>query len=183
VPGDASAGELPLWIALRPAAGAEGPPVEIGRVQVLPIERRWEIPPMQVGLRARFGPILLLGYELDRREVRRGEALHLRLYWQAAEPITEEYTVFTHLLDAQERISAQKDSVPASGTRPTTSWAVQEVIIDDYELLVREDATTGLHRLELGLYEPRSGRRLPLRDAEGREQGDNLRADAITVLP
>ncbi len=183
VPGDTPPGNLSLWIALQTAGGPACPPVEVGTVQVLPIERRWEIPPMQVALGARFGPILLLGYDLDRHEVRRGEALHLRLYWQAAEPITEEYTVFTHLLDAQERISAQKDSVPASGTRPTTSWAPQEVIIDDYELLVREDATTGLHRLELGLYEPRSGRRLPLRDAEGRGQGDNLRADAITVLP
>lgn len=183
IPGDASAGELPLWIVLRPAAGSVGPPVEIGRVQVLPIERRWEVPPMEVTLGARFGPIRLLGYDLDRREVRRGEALHLRLYWQAAEPITEEYTVFTHLLDAQEHISAQEDSVPVCGTRPTTSWAQGEVIVDDYDLVVRDSASGGAHCLEIGLYEPVSGRRLPLLDPAGREQGDNIRVDAITVFP
>ncbi|MCL6431633.1 MAG: hypothetical protein K6V36_12365, partial [Anaerolineae bacterium] len=183
IPGDAPAGELPLWIALRPAAGAAGPAVEVGRVQVLAIKRRWDVPPMEVALGARFGPIRLLGYDLGRREVRRGEALHLRLYWQAVGPISEEYTVFTHLLGPQEHMSAQKDSVPVSGTRPTTSWAKGEVIVDDYDLVVRDDAPAGTHCLEIGLYEPQSGRRLPLLDAAGREQGDNIRVDAITVLP
>jgi len=113
--------------------------------------------PMQVNLgdQATF-----LGYDLDTTEVKPGGALHLTLYWQARGEIKRWYKVFTHLLDDQGRIWAQKDSVPVAGERPTTGWMEGEVIVDQYELVVDPEASGGDYVLEVGMYEEGAGRRL-----------------------
>jgi hypothetical protein len=82
--------------------------------------------------------------------------------------------VFTHLLDGTNHISAQQDSVPVRGARPTTSWVEGEVIVDGYELVVKGDAPTGEHQIEVGLYEPVSGRRLSVTGEMGEALGDRV---------
>ena len=60
----------------------------------------------------------LLGYDLTIGQ----KTVQLTLYWKALASMNTSYTVFTHLLDAQNRVIAQQDNVPVSGTRPTTNW-------------------------------------------------------------
>lgn len=153
------------------------------RFQVTAPERRFTIPegiqrPMRVNLGDR---VAFLGYDLNRTAAEPGETLHLTLYWQAQRPMEASYKVFTHLLDAQNLIWGQRDSIPVDGARPTTSWIEGEVIIDDYEVTVQPDAPPGEYVLEIGMYDPPTGERLPVL-GEGVVQGDRILLGRIEVL-
>lgn len=123
-------------------------------------------------LRATFGEptrIELLGYDVQ-EPADDGEALHLTLYWQARTTLPLSYKVFAHLINAEGRVETQRDSVPANGTRPTTSWRSGEVIVDTYEIPLAE-VPAGPYTLRAGFYDPATGERLgPVRDAAGSEQ-------------
>ena len=50
----------------------------------------------------------------------------------------------------------------------------KDFIVDEYQLVVRGDASTGEHRIEVGLYEPVSGQRLSVMSELGVLRGDRL---------
>lgn len=182
IPADAPAGTAEVRVYV---IGPEGPlagTVTVGHVEIAAVERHMDIPMMDRVLNARLGEaVVLLGYNLDLREVERGAAIRLTLYWQPQAPIPGDYKVFVHLLDTNSRISAQRDGVPALGVRPTTSWVGGEVISDDYTLQVPMDAPTGVHVIEVGMYDPITGSRLPTYDAEVRPLGDRLLLEEVHV--
>jgi hypothetical protein len=110
-----------------------------------------------------------------------GGAVQLTLYWLATGRLDKSYKVFTHLLDASERIAAQQDNVPVGGQRPTTGWVSGEIIVDPYTLTVKPDAAPGDYVLEIGLYEAITGDRLPVRAAAGQPLGDRLLLGQVKV--
>jgi len=113
-------------------------------------------------------PIELMGYDVAPAAARPGETIHLTLYWRADQPVTQSWTVFTHLLDGGEKIRAQQDGIPDQGRRPTTTWAPGEVIADSHRLQVDPTAPGGVDRLEIGLYDPTTGRRLRATNGDDR---------------
>jgi hypothetical protein len=74
------------------------------------------------------------------------------------------YTVFTHLLDGDNKLWAQHDSQPVGGIHPTSAWAEGEIVRDEYSLLVPDDAPKGEYLIEVGMYEWQTGQRLPVFD-------------------
>jgi len=72
------------------------------------------------------------------------------------------YTVFVHLLDGENRIWGQRDSVPGNGTLPTTGWVEGEVIADKYKFTVKPDAPPGEYLIEVGMYDAQNNHRLPV---------------------
>lgn len=112
----------------------------------------------------------LLGYAIDPREVEAGGVVFLTLLWQAEAPITFDYTVFAHIVWPDGQVLAQSDSQPVGGTRPTTTWAVGEQIVDRYALLVPPETPAGEFTLQVGLYDWRTGQRLALEEAGAPEQ-------------
>jgi len=106
------------------------------------------------------GKAELVGYELKETSVQPGEMIHLTLYWQALAEMGKDYTVFTHLIDEQNRIWAQHDKQPLDGVHPTSEWREGEVMVDEYELILAEDAPPGEYQIEIGLYDWGSGERL-----------------------
>ena len=125
--------------------------------------------------------VLLVGYSLGSREVRADEALTLSLYWQALAEMERRYTVFTHLLDADNRIVAQMDSEPLGGTHPTTGWRLGELVRDNYGLLIAPDTPPGEYLLEVGMYYLPTLERLPVLDASGKVRGDRVVLGKIVV--
>jgi hypothetical protein len=111
--------------------------------------------------------ITLVGYDLDSVTVKPGAALRLTLYWHPLASVPKSYTVFAHLLDGQNRIWGQQDSVPCAGACETTGWVEGEFIADSYVLTVRPDAPAGEYRIGLGMYDPVSMERLPALDDNG----------------
>ena len=141
----------------------------LGHVRVVAPVRRFSVPKnIQHPQRATLGDVIAFhGYDLDRTSVRAGETLHLTLYWQAIAPMDTSYTVFVHLLDASGQIRGQRDSMPVAGSRLTTSWVQNEVIVDEYDVPVDVDAPPGRYQIEIGMYDPRTVVRLPVFDADG----------------
>ena len=122
--------------------------------------------------------IRLIGYELDRTEVRPGDTLHLTLYWEAVQPPGIDYSVFVHLVDENEISQAQHDSYPAAGSLPTTEWPLGRVVPDRHAIAIPATAPAPQRfRIDVGVYDYVSGERLL---AGGR---DHWTLGAVTVMP
>jgi hypothetical protein len=102
-----------------------------------------------------------------------GSTLRLTLYWQALAPIKTDYTVFTHLLDAQGAMRGQKDSPPLQGAYPTSAWQVGERLVDSYEIIVDAATPAGFCILEVGLYEWPANKRLLVTAGQNAVVGDD----------
>ncbi len=143
------------WLEPDPGSSAL-----LGPVTLLP--QKW--PPDVLDIEHRMeanlsDKVSLLGYNLE-SGFRPGDNIHLTLFWQCLGEMDQSYTVFTHLVDAEGNIVAQKDNPPADGFYPTTKWAVGEVVRDQYDLLIPPETLPGQYRLVIGMYLAETGERL-----------------------
>ncbi|MDO8673273.1 MAG: glycosyltransferase family 39 protein [Dehalococcoidia bacterium] len=119
-----------------------------------------------------FGGIIsLLGYDLRPAPglpLQPGNTMALDLYWKAESKVGTRYTVFTHLVDATEKIVAQQDGEPGQGAYSTTGWLPGDVIADRRRLAIDSKAEPGIYRLFVGLYDAQTGQRLTLADGNDR---------------
>ncbi|MBI4789484.1 MAG: glycosyltransferase family 39 protein [Chloroflexi bacterium] len=115
--------------------------------------------------------INLIGYDLS-------PAGGLKLYWKRVAPIAADYTVFVHVLDANDKVVAQQDQQPADSTNPTSLWDDSEVVTDSYTLAVPGQ---GQYRIRLGLYRAETGERLPVSDGNGTALGDSVTLASFKV--
>lgn len=145
-------------------------------LQTLPVtapERQFDWPPAATPLGARLGELVTLAaFTLDEIAPAPGQAITLTLYWQPERTTSTGYAAFVQLLGPDGRPIAQEDRLPGNGRRPTTGWLPGEIIADTYTLLLPPDAPPGGYRLITGLYDSRTGERLPLAGRNG---------DAITL--
>jgi hypothetical protein len=167
----------------RLEASVEGETVEqvlLQPVKVAPWQvEQYEISfPLDVNL---GNKIDLAGYDLDRSSVQPGDALTLTLYWRARKEMSEDYTVFTHLVDGEGRIWAQNDGYPRGGDYPTSFWGQGEVIRDVRELTVPADVPLGQYEMEVGLYLGSTGDRLPVLDDAGQVLDNRVVLDTVVV--
>jgi hypothetical protein len=156
----------------------------IGQLTIAELPRRFDVPPVQHPQRAELGGYArLLGYDLTTTDgqssfvLRPSSVLHLTLYWQGVKPTPISYRVFTHVIDADNRIYGQHDKTPLDGARPTTSWIEGEVLVDEYTIQLKPETPPGTYRLEVGLYDPATFARLPVSDAQGQSLGDRVLLD------
>jgi len=111
-----------------------------------------------------------------------GEAtLSLNLYWRALGPTETSYTVFVHLLGPDGRVVSQRDTLPLSGSRPTTTWLPSEIIVDPYRLPLPAGMKAGTYRIELGFYDGVTGKRLPAFDRADEPLPDDRRLLPVTI--
>jgi hypothetical protein len=96
----------------------------------------------------------------------------LTLYWQTSAALDTSYTVFVHSLSAEGGLIGQADGPPLANHYPTTAWQAGEIVADS-----RLVPAGGRYRV--GLYDPRSGERLPAFGAEGARLAD----DALVLEP
>jgi hypothetical protein len=182
-PADMPQGEYDLVIQVFEGQNPVGQ-ASLGQIEVRGRKREFDVPEIQHAQQARLGEtVMFLGYDLASTDVRPGEAMQLTLYWQALQEMSVSYTVFTHLLDAEERLWGQIDSIPQKGEAPTTSWIQGEVITDEYEIVVDPQAPPGEYLIEIGMYIASTGQRLPVVDARGQPIDDRtLLQQSVRVL-
>jgi len=185
VPADAPAGRYRLQlVVIDQEAMSLGAAVDLGELQIEVPERRMTLPAIKNLTEVNLGDeVTFLGYDLEAEVVKPGDNLRLTLYWQARREMAEWYKVFTHLLDDEDRIWAQQDSVPVAGMRPTTGWVKGEVIVDEYELTIDPDAPGGDYLLEVGMYEESTGQRLSVLNEEGQAVGDRILLEKVKIKP
>ena len=124
--------------------------------------------------------VRLLGYDLT-GQAQPGQSLDLSLFWEALAPMQEDYTVFVHLVGGDGQIRGQRDSQPVTGFYPTSLWAAGEFVRDQVHLEIAPDAPPGEYRLVVGMYEPKTGTRLPVLDSKGQNLGDSISLDTLRV--
>ena len=183
LPPDIPTGDYELTLRVLEGGRTIGQ-ASLGRVQVRGRPHQFDVPEIQHPLEARLGDgVLFLGYDLSSEDVKPGDTLHLTLYWQALSEMQVSYTVFTHLLDANERTWGQMDSIPLRSEAPTTSWVSGEVIADEYDITVDAGAPPGDYAIEIGMYDASTGQRLTIFTDRGREGGDRLLLGEVTIVP
>jgi hypothetical protein len=126
------------------------------------------------------GKVRLLGYNIE-SGFRPGDGIHLTLFWQCLEEMDEEYTVFTHLVDGEGHIWGQKDNEPADGFYPTTEWRRDEIVRDQYDLIISPDAPAGEYQIEVGMYVAGTGERLPVIGPQTGQRADRVLTEGIQV--
>ncbi len=138
------------------------------------------------------GAMKLLGYDLPvantqypiSSNLKPGDALTVTLYWQSLAEMSQDYSVFVHLLDETELIVAQRDMYPGQGLYPTSLWSVGDAIANRYVLLLPETAfAPNQTQLEVGLYNFATGERLLAYGSDGELLGDNARFHEIKIMP
>lgn len=127
--------------------------------------------------------ILLLGHDLVRRQLRPGETLELALTWQGLRKMDEDYTVFVHILDQEQRIWGQEDIGPVHGTYPTSQWKEGEIIEDIHSVQLSYEAPPGEYQIEIGLYLLSTMGRLRVLDEEMKVVDDKVIIEGLAVSP
>jgi 4-amino-4-deoxy-L-arabinose transferase-like glycosyltransferase len=121
--------------------------------------------PPEYPIRAQFGDsLVLVGGDFPIRTLHPGQTLTYTLHWQALSSIGRDYTVFNHLVDAEGNLRAQQDNMPLMNRYPTSMWDPDEIVMDPYTVPLPSDLEPGPYTLRIGLYEPETGQRLPLKD-------------------
>ena len=107
--------------------------------------------------------IRLLGYRLASMQ---DDALLVELYWQAAEPVSDDYTVFCHVLRDGARVG-QHDGLPAGGYYLTSQWRAGDIVRDQHLASLSSPCGEGACAVLVGLYRWETGERLVLLDEGG----------------
>lgn len=128
--------------------------------------------------------ITLLGYDLEDINIEPGESIQLTLYWQASKRVDDSFTVFTHVLNAEDQILAQQDNLPIVGTAPTNWWMPGEIILDPYTILIPENTPEQTKSsLTVGMYLLSSGQRLSVDETcPGTSINDFVTLSAIDIV-
>jgi len=166
--------KLDLRLSLLNDPNAEVVTLPIGEFQVEGWTRNFEAPQPQVEIGADFnGQVTLAGLDATAQQVSPGDTLGVRLYWQPAAEFSEDYTAFVHLIGPDGMLHGQVDQTPGAGDYPTTGWLPGETIADEYNIPIPEDAPAGDYQIEIGMYNPTTGKRLPVCGSAACEQTDN----------
>ncbi len=156
-------------LALRLVALPDGSSIGeqlLGTVEVQARPHKFEAEPLAMPLAVDFSTpageqlIRLLGYELEEGAVEPGQAVPVRLQWQARALIPDSYKLFLHLTDPSGRIISQVDTLPQQGAARTTSWLPGEIIEDRLTVPLPPAGLARNYRLVLGWYHEKTGRRL-----------------------
>lgn len=129
--------------------------------------RPYRAAPTEMPVATFGGAVDLAGYEILPDAARPGGEAKVRLTWRVLQPLSVAYTTFVHALAPGPKVVAQKDSPPLGGKFPTTFWLAGDELVDEYVMPLPADIAPGSYEIEIGLYDPRSGVRLPVRLADG----------------
>ena len=104
--------------------------------------------------------VRLIGYDIDRTTVRQGAELHVRLYWQALQPLPQSYASFVELRAGPTQAAFARSDAQNPGDVPTTSWNADFYIIDDHTIPIPAGVPPVAYKLNAGLYLAGSDERL-----------------------
>ncbi len=158
LPGGLTSGHYQLFVSLPGCADLASVSLDAAAP-----ERTWEVPASMQSWNTVLGDrqsglVRLAGVAVEPQTLAPGESAHVTMAWQALAEMTASYHVFLHMLGSNGQIIAQNDGEPVNWTRPTTGWAVGEVVVETREVQIPGDAAPGTYTLQVGLYRPEDGR-------------------------
>ena len=143
-------------------------------------DRPFDRHPLAAPVRWEYG-LQLLGYRLlSGNEALPGDEVKLITIWRSTAlmpPESSDLTAFVHLLDEEGRVCGSEDRLDLE----PLSWQSGDIMVQLHRVPVCTDAAPGTYWLEVGLYLPRTMRRLQVYDAR-RPIADRLLLMPITVV-
>jgi hypothetical protein len=127
-------------------------------------------PPRPAGGAVRFGDLARLeGAQFygGATDFAGGQPLTVTLALAVLQPGPADLTLSLKLLDGDDNVWAQRDSLPAGGTYPASLWRSDEVILDQLSLDLPPDLPPARYRVELALYALGDGRAVPALTGDG----------------
>jgi mannosyltransferase len=140
--------------------------------------------PSSFDARIPFGDeIFLRSFSIEDKAYAGGDIIPLDLTWVALKPLSINYKVFAHLVDAHGQLVAQHDGEPENGFSPTNRWQVGEEVSDKVGILVPVGIPPGEYSIVIGLYRGDTGERLKLKDGTDALTLGSLTIDKRIVTP
>lgn len=154
---------VPGWLDAQgqrlPVQDGRGNPVAYPLAGVVRLETA-VAPPIPAATPAGSGPIRLLAADFAPVWAA-GETIPLHFQWWAAAPVTADYTLFIHLVEAEsDHLAAQADGPPRQGWYPTSRWTAGETVADTHLFPLPAEMPAGIYALRIGWYNPADGARL-----------------------
>jgi hypothetical protein len=132
-------------------------------------------PPIAHPVEFNFGNKLhLLGY------TQTGDR-HVTLFWEAMEPLEEDYRVSIVLRDTLGQSWGQWDGRPTAYLYPTNRWRVGEVVFGRYDLALMPRSPPGDYGLEVGVYTEADPVGLDVLDPAGAPRGKRAMLGAVRL--
>ena len=127
-----------------------------------------------------FGDQLRLReYALTPGAIPAGDIVQLRLDWQALRQPDADTMLFVQLLDKDNSILAQRDIILTKDGQPTSVWQPGDETATLVAMAIPASTPLGDHRLIAGLYNPRTGRRLPVNNTDHLDLGPVQIAESL----
>lgn len=99
-----------------------------------------------------------------------GAEMTVELQWRALMAPVRDYTLFVHLVDEEGNTVAASDQPLTGGYYPSGLWDAGERVTHVHRLPLPATLSDGDYELRIGLYDPATGGRLPIYDADEVEQ-------------
>jgi uncharacterized membrane protein len=135
----------------------------------------WNVDPSRI---TRFADSIQLG-DQQARLLLDGSGVEITFYWRTLTHLSAQYTIFVHIYDRDGKLIGQADSWPVDALYPTDLWLPGRIIPDVHRITLRS-APSAAMRVEAGLYELKSGARLPI-TARGLGGGPDFVSFPITA--
>ncbi len=103
------------------------------------------------------------------------------LFWEAVQPLEEDYRVSLTLRDPAGQSWGQWDRRPAAYLYPTDRWRVGQIVVGRYELEPMPGTPPGDYGLEVGVYTEDDPIGLDVLDASGAPQGKRAMLGGVRV--
>lgn len=103
-----------------------------------------------------------------------GAEIVIDTQWRALRSPQRDYTFFAHLVDAQGEVVSGFDIPLTGGYYPNSMWETGELVQHSHPMPVMGLLLTRDLTLQMGLYDPASGVRLPVFDASGARQPNDV---------
>jgi hypothetical protein len=164
-----------------PTSGGDGDQVRFGRidVQVQPGET-----PNPISIN--FGDeMALVGYDLDRRVVKPGDEITLRLYWRGIKKMERNYTISAQLVGDEQTKVAEDSNWPLKGDAPTMLWEPGHLLEDPKALTVRTDAPPGIYDVRVTVFKKQDEEfiHLPVISGRGEMLANHILLTKVRVEP
>ena len=123
-----------------------------------------------------FGDAITLeSLALNRQVFSPNDALQVQLTWSTSAQLDTRYKIFLQLLNSDGVLVAQRDSEPSGNQAPTTTWQLNQPVIDNHAIAI-PNLAIGDYTLILGIYDSANPQaRLPV------AEGDFYVVNTITI--
>lgn len=111
-------------------------------------------PQLRHGVDIVFGDFLrLIGWEIDRTEVRAGQPVRLKLAFEVLKKPQPDWRVFVHV-EGPAGAMFKVDHVPSEGAFPASKWQPGIYFVDSVPVRFDRSTVSGNHLISIGLFDP-----------------------------